>query len=174
MVQNFADEYRRWRVLGEKAIAQTPDAALNRVPTPDGNSVAMIVRHVGGNLASRFTNFRTDDGEKPWRERDEEFVTRDYTRAEVHEWWARGFDVLEREVAALTEADAERTVTIRGVPLTVHQALCRSLAHVSMHVGQIVLLARVHAGDGWQTLSIPKGGSNAYNQNPTKEKVPAK
>jgi len=174
MLSDFLDEYRRYRALGEKAIAQVPDDALNALPHPDANSIAMLVRHVGGNLASRFTNFRTDDGEKPWRERDEEFATRAYTRAEVNAWWARGWDVVDREVAALTETDAERMVTIRGVPLTVHQALCRSLAHVSMHVGQIVLLARVHAGDGWQTLSIPKGGSTAYNQNPTKEKVPAK
>lgn len=170
LITDFVEEYRRYRQLGEKAIAQADDATLNRLPHADANSIAMLVRHMGGNLASRFTDFLTDDGEKPWRERDEEFVTREYTRAEVHEWWARGWDVLEHAVGALTDADLERTVHIRRQPLTVHAALCRSLAHVAMHVGQIVLLARVGAGGAWQTLSIPKGGSAGYNQNPTREK----
>jgi hypothetical protein len=171
MVKDFADEYERWRILGEKAIAQTPDDALNRVPTPDGNSVAVIVRHVGGNLASRFTDFLTSDGEKPWRERDAEFETRDYTRAEVEAAWARGWDVLEATLAALGDDDLARTVQIRGASMTVHAALCRSLAHICNHVGQLILLGRVYATE-WQTLSIPRGGSQAYNQNPTLEKRP--
>src|SRR3954471_8104605 len=120
MISDFVDEYRRYRLIGEKAIAQVSDDALNALPQADANSIAMIVRHVGGKLASRFTGFLTEDGEKPWRERDAEFETRDYTRAEVQEWWARGWDVLERELGALGDGDLARAVRIRGQSLTVH------------------------------------------------------
>ena len=171
LVNDFAEEYRRWRVVGEKAIAQTPDDALNRAPAPDGNSAAILMRHVGGNLASRFTDFLASDGEKPWRDRDTEFETRDFTRAEVNATWARGWDAVETALATLTDADLARTVQIRGVSLTVHAALCRSLAHIANHVGQLILLGRMYATD-WQTLSIPRGGSQQYNQNPTLEKRP--
>ena len=172
MISDFVDEYRRYRLLGEKAMAQVSDATLNLRMTDDGNSIAMIARHVGGNLASRFTGFLTEDGEKPWRDRDAEFETRDYTRREVQEWWARGWDVLERELGALDDGDLARAVRIRGQSLTVHAALCRSLSHVAYHVGQIVLLARGTSGEAWQSLSIPKGQSAEYNLNPTREKRP--
>jgi hypothetical protein len=136
----------------------------------DGNSIAMIVRHVGGNLASRFTDFLTSDGEKPWRNRDNEFEEGGYSRAEVQEAWKTGFDIVERELGRLTEDDLRREVAIRGVSLTVHEALCRSIAHTAMHTGQIILLAKIAAGAQWKTLSIPKGQSAQYNLNPTLEK----
>jgi hypothetical protein len=170
MIQDFVDEYRRYRAIGEKALAQVSDEGLNRIPAPDGNSIAMIVRHMGGNLASRFTDFLTEDGEKPWRNRDEEFETREYTRAEVESWWARGWEVVEREVGRLSDARFGDTVLIRRQPLTVHAALSRSLAHVAYHVGQIVLLARMTADAQWQWISIPKGGSTEYNADPRLEK----
>ena len=172
MISDFVDEYRRYRLLGEKAMAQVSDDALNRRSTDDGNSIAMIARHVGGNLASRFSQFLSEDGEKPWRDRDAEFETREYGRDEVQTWWARGWDVLERELGALGDGDLARTVRIRGQSLTVHAALCRSLSHVAYHVGQIVLLAREARGEAWQSLSIPKGQSAEYNRNPTREKRP--
>lgn len=163
-VEDFRAEYDRYRSLGERAIAQMSDTALNALPTPDANSAAMIARHVGGNLASRFTDFLTVDGEKPWRDRDSEFETRDYSRDDVQRVWRQGWAVLEEQLGRLTDDDLTRTVTIRHQPLTVHAALCRSLGHVSSHVGQLVLLGRMHAGADWQTLSIPKGKSGAYNQ----------
>ena len=170
MLKDFLDEYARYKVLGEKALAQIPEAALNQPLRTELNSAAMIVRHVGGNLRSRFTDFLTSDGEKPWRDRETEFETRPYTRAEVEEWWTAGWTVLFHEVGALTEADLNREVTIRGLTLTVHAALCRSLAHTALHVGQLILLARwLHEGE-WQSLSIPKGQSAQYNLNPTREK----
>lgn len=169
MLKDFVDEYARWRAAGEKALAQVPDDALNRIPAPEGNSVAMIVRHVGGNLASRFTDFLTADGEKPWRDRDTEFDARDYTRAEMNEWWARGWDALETALRSVRDEDLEKSVSIRNVPLTVHAAFCRSLAHIANHIGQLILLGRMYASD-WQTLSIPRGGSQQYNKNPTLEK----
>ena len=142
---------------------------------PDGNSIAMIVRHIGGNLASRFTNFLTEDGEKPWRNRDGEFADGAFTRADVDEAWRAGWTTLERELAKLTDDDLERIVTIRGQELTVHAALCRSLAHVAMHVGQIILLARMLATPRMADRSaFPKGQSQQYNLNPTLEKRPAR
>lgn len=171
MLQDFIDEYRRYRKLGERAIAQMPDEALNHLPNADGNSTAMLVRHMSGNLVSRFTDFLTQDGEKPWRARDDEFVAYQLTRNELDATWGTGWDVLEAQLATLTDADMERVVTIRRQELTVHAALCRSLAHVSYHVGQIVLLARSSAQDSWMSLSIPKNGTAAYNASPTMEKA---
>ena len=172
MIEDFRSEYRRYRLLAERGLAQVPDAALNHVPAPECNSAAMIVRHVSGNLIARFTDFLTSDGEKPSRNRDEEFQERSYTRAEMDALWSQGWAVLEGTLAELTDADLSRTVTIRQQPLSVHAALCRSLAHVSYHVGQLVLLARMDAPDAWQSLSIPKGGSTAYNAAPNREKAP--
>lgn len=173
-VQDFTDEYARYRAIGEKALAQVSDENLNRVLAPNGNSIAMIVRHLSGNLKSRFTNFLTEDGEKPWRDRDEEFVTRSYTRAEVDEIWNAGWAALEQALEDTGEDDLQSTVKIRGTPLTVHEALCRSVAHAAMHVGQIVLIARIVATDEWKWISIPKGQSQTYNQNPTLEKRPGR
>jgi hypothetical protein len=170
LIEDFRTEFDRYRVLGERAIAQVSDEALNVVPAHEGNSMAMVVRHVSGNLISRFTGFLITDGEKPDRDRDSEFETRSYSRSEVDELWRRAWSTLERELAALTDSHLDRTVTIRRQPLTVHAALSRSLAHISYHVGQLVLLGRMHAGEGWESLSIPKGHSASYNQSPTLEK----
>lgn len=173
-IKDFTDEYQRYRLMGEKALAQVSDEALNRIIAPNGNSVAMLVRHIGGNFVSRFTNFLTEDGEKPWRNRDGEFDEGPFARAVVDEAWKTGWGVIESELAKLTDDDLQRTVTIRAQPLTVHEALCRSVAHVATHVGQIVLLARIFATDEWKWITIPKGQSQQYNQNPSLEKRPAK
>jgi hypothetical protein len=164
LVDDFRTEYERYRFLGERAMAQMSDAALNALPAPDANSAAMIARHVGSNLASRFTDFLTTDGEKPWRDRDGEFETREYGRGDVERVWRDGWTVLSEQLARLTDDDLPRTVTIRHQPLTVHAALSRSLSHMASHVGQLVLLGRIHAGSDWQTLSIPRGKSAAVNQ----------
>lgn len=174
LLEDFADEYSRYRTIAEKAVAQVSDDGLNRILAPKGNSIAMIVRHVGGNLASRFTDFLTTDGEKPWRDRETEFFEGPFTRGQVLETWNNGFRALDAALASLTDDDVARTVTIRGMPLTVHAALCRSVAHTAHHVGQIVLLARIVAMNEWQWISIPKGTSAAYNTNPTLEKGPAR
>ncbi|MBW8768488.1 MAG: DUF1572 family protein [Gemmatimonadetes bacterium] len=129
-----------------------------------GNSVAMLVRHVSGNLVSRFTNFLTEDGEKPDRDRDAEFVERPYTRAEVNDMMRRGFGVVDATLASLTDDDVTRMVTIRGEQMTVHAALARSLAHIANHMGQIVLIAKMTAAGSWQSLSIPRGKSSAFNE----------
>jgi hypothetical protein len=172
MIEDFRSEYARYRVIAEKALVQMPDDALNRVPSPEGNSAAMIVRHVSGNLISRFTNFLTEDGEKPTRDREREFDERQYTRAEMDALWARGWAVLDANVGPLGDDDLGRTVTIRQQPLTVHAALSRSLAHIAYHVGQLVLLARMTAEGEWRSMSIPRGESERYNAAPTNEKTP--
>src|SRR4051812_41784620 len=114
-VTNFIDEFARWRAATEKAMAQAPDDALNKVYSPDGNSIAMIVRHVSGNLKSRFTEFLTSDGEKAWRDRDDEFVGGTWTRTEIETAWRAGFDLQLRELTALSDDDLTRNITIRGV-----------------------------------------------------------
>jgi hypothetical protein len=118
---------------------------------------------VSGNLVSRFTNFLTEDGEKPDRDRDAEFEEHSYTRAEIDEMMRRGFGVVDSTLASLTDADVTRTVTIRGQAMAVHAALTRSLAHIANHMGQIVLLAKMSAGGEWHSLSIPRGQSKSFN-----------
>ena len=171
-LQDFRDEFQRYRLIGERAMAQVSDDALNRRVTPGINSIAMLVRHVSGNLRSRFTDFLKSDGEKPWRNRDAEFEERDYARAEMGASWVEGWKILEEQLMGLTEADLQATVRIRNQPLTVHEALCRSLAHIAYHVGQITLLSRILSEGEWRWLSVPKGKSGEYNQNPTLEKRP--
>lgn len=168
MIEAFQKEFLQYKKAGEKALAQVSDEALNHIPSKDGNSMAMIVRHISGNFVSRFTDFLTSDGEKPWRKRDTEFETRAYSRAEVDELWRRGWGVLEAQLDTLTESDLRKSVSIRGKMSTVHEALIRSAAHVAYHVGQIVLLARISCESEWKWITIPKGMSEAFNQNPSR------
>jgi hypothetical protein len=173
LIQDFTDEYTRYRQIAEKAIAQVSDDGLNEVLARDGNSIAMLMRHVGGNLSSRFTDFLTSDGEKPWRDRDSEFADGRLTRRDAEEIWKRGWSVLESTLSGLRDSDLENTVVTRGLEMTVHSALSRSVTHIAMHVGQIVLIARIVATGEWKWISIPKGQSKEYNANPTLEKRPA-
>jgi Protein of unknown function (DUF1572) len=172
MIKDFVDEYARYRSIGEKAMAQVSDDDLNRVVSLDANSIAMLVRHISGNLLSRFTDFLTSDGEKSWRNRDSEFEDVQCDRQAVETMWARGWEVLESELSKLGDEHLQQTVSIRSRAWTVHDALCRSLAHVAMHIGQIVLLARILTEGNWKWITIPKGKSREYNTNPTHEKMP--
>jgi hypothetical protein len=172
VLSSIESEYRRYKDLGERALAQLEGADLSRAVSADGNSVAVIVWHVAGNLKSRFTDFLTTDGEKPWRDRESEFVARDVGPAEVRAKWDDGWSVLFGALAGLSDADLSRAVKIRGQELSVLEALHRSLGHASYHVGQIVFLARTLRGGEWQFLTIPPGKSEQYNRNPTREKGP--
>jgi uncharacterized damage-inducible protein DinB len=156
MIEDFITEFQRYKTLGRKALDQTGDEALNQVRGTDNNSIAMIVRHISGNLISRFTEFLTSDGEKPWRNRDSEFEETNYSRTQVDEMWDRGWSVLERELNALTDGDLSKEITIRGHTLTVHEALARSVTHTAYHIGQIVMLAKIASPGPWQSLSMPK------------------
>jgi hypothetical protein len=133
----------------------------------------MLIRHLAGNLQSRFTDFRTSDGEKPWRQRDDEFETASLSRAALMDQWERAWAVVLGEVGKLTDADLGETVTVRRQPLRIDEALHRSLAHTAYHVGQIVYLAKELRGEGWRTLSIPRGKSEEYNRKATGETAAA-
>jgi hypothetical protein len=170
IISSIKYEYLRYKKLGEGAIKQTPEDRLNKVLGDDNNSISIIVVHISGNLSSRFTDFLITDGEKPWRKRDAEFEERDLTKSELLHLWDDGWIVLFTALDELSDDDLGKTITIREKELTVADALHRSLAHVSYHVGQIVYIARMIVGKEWKSLSIPRGGSNTYNQNPDKEK----
>ena len=163
VLNSIESEYRRYKGLGEGAIAQLDDADFSK-PAGGGNSIAILVWHISGNLKSRFTDFLASDGEKPWRARDEEFVDRSVNRAQLMEKWEEGWHVLLSTLGTLQSDDLTRTVTIRTQPMEVHDALHRSLAHVSYHVGQIVYIAKALRGDKWKYMSIPPGKSEEFNK----------
>jgi hypothetical protein len=163
-------EYRRYKALAEAAMAQLSEAELNEAAPMGGNSVAVIARHLSGNLASRFSDFLTADGEKPWRDRESEFVPEAISREALLGDWNRGWTALFESLDSLGDEDLGREVHIRGTAHAVHDALHRSLAHTAYHVGQIVLLARSLRGREWKWLSIPPGESEAYNRKPTRER----
>jgi len=173
IIQSIAAEFLRYKTLAEAAIRQLDDAQLSIQGPAGGNSIAVLCWHVSGNLRSRFTDFLTSDGEKPWRHRDEEFEPRRVTHAELLAKWEVGWGVLQDALSALDESQLERTVTIRGTPMRVIEALHRALGHVSMHTGQIVYLAKALRGEGWTYLSIPPGKSVEYNRKPSKERPEA-
>ena len=150
--------------LADRAVEQVPDDKLHVPLDPNTNSIAVIVKHVAGNLISRWTDFLTTDGEKPWRNRDDEFVDTFASRAELLDCWERGWACLLTTIRSLTPDDLGKTVMIRGEPHSVPLALERSLGHTCYHVGQIVQVARVHAGERWNTLTIPRGGSEQFNK----------
>jgi hypothetical protein len=170
LISSIEQEYRRYKTLGDGALAQLADDDLVVRGATWDNSIATIVWHVAGNLESRFTEFLDSDGEKPWRNRESEFEARSVPRAELAAKWDRGWKILFDALAPLTDADLERMVAIRGQPLPVHEALHRSLAHASYHVGQIVYQAKSLRGAEWKFLSIPPGGTSEYNKNPTLER----
>jgi hypothetical protein len=158
ILTSIENEYRRYKKLGEGAFDQVTDAELAEAPSPHGNSIAILVWHLSGNLKSRFTEFLVSDGEKPWRDRESEFVARGVTRADLDTRWEEGWSILFRTLSDLDDDALDRKVTIRGQELSVLEALHRSLAHASYHVGQIVVVAKSFRGASWRSLSIPKGG----------------
>lgn len=159
-MESIEAEYQRYRSTAEAAIDQLSDAELVAVPAGTANSVATIAWHVGGNLRSRFTDFLTTDGEKPWRDRESEFEARTPSREELLAFWNEGWDVLQRSLGDLADANLVDTVRIRGEELSVIQALHRSLAHTTYHVGQIVHRAKELRGGEWTYLSMPPGAAS--------------
>ena len=157
--------FRKYEKLAGDAMAQLGDGEFFARIDAEANSVAVIVKHLAGNMRSRWTNFLTADGEKPDRDRDAEFrIEAETTREEVLEWWEAGWRCVFEAVELLTPADLSRTVTIRGEPHTVFKAINRQLTHYAYHVGQIVLLAKHFKSEEWQSLSIAPGASEAFNQ----------
>jgi hypothetical protein len=164
MAMDLTKLFTYYKQLGDRAMAQVSDADLHRTLVSDGNSIAIVAQHMAGNMRSRFTDFLTSDGEKPWRDRDGEFVDAERDRTALLADWENGWSCLLSAIAPLTEQDMSRVVYIRNEGHTVEEALHRQLAHYAYHVGQIVLLARSFAGDAWTSLSIPRNGSAAFNK----------
>lgn len=163
-LQGTLATFESHRRLAERAVAQVADAKLGIPLDEHTNSISVTMKHVAGNLISRWTDFLTTDGEKPWRDRDGEFVDTFETRAELMAFWDKGWGVLEVSLKSLKPGDLVRNVTIRGEVLSVPVAIQRSLGHTCYHVGQIVTIARIHAGHRWNTLTIPRGGSANYDR----------
>ena len=157
--------FRNYKKLGEDAMAQLDDEEFFALIDAEANSVAVVVKHLAGNMRSRWSDFLTADGEKADRNRDSEFVIEpETTRAEVMRWWEAGWGYVFAAVEPLKPADLERMVTIRGEPHTVVKALNRQLTHYAYHVGQIVLLAKHFKSESWKSLSIARGQSEAFNR----------
>lgn len=156
--------FRHYKKLAEAAMAQVSDADLTRTLDPEMNSIAIIVKHMSGNMLSRWTDFLTTDGEKPTRNRDIEFEDPPATRAELLAIWESGWSSLFRALDPLTESDLARTVRIRGEAHSVMQAINRQIAHLSYHCGQIILLAKHFQSSKWKSLSVPRNHSNDFNR----------
>lgn len=160
---DIARAFKNYKALGNAALAQVSDADLHTLVDPDANSIAIIIRHVAGNLRSRFTEFLTTDGEKPDRDRDAEFeMPHRVAREEILAAWHASWTIALAAIESLRPEDLERTIYVRGEAFLVVEALNRSATHTAYHVGQIVLLAKHFAGANWTSLSIPKGQSARY------------
>jgi hypothetical protein len=164
IVEVAIDELRKIKKLADKSIAQVDDAQLWAKLDPEANSIAVLMRHMAGNMRSRWTDFRTSDGEKPDRNRDREFeqppMSRDELIAEWEDGWCRVFDAL----ASVRDANLQETVYIRSEPHSIYKAISRQVAHYAGHAYQILLLAKHWKGADWKTLSIPRGQSEEFNQ----------
>ena len=148
--------FKEYKLLGEKTFERLDEGEMWRQPNEASNSIAIIIQHMHGNMLSRWTNFLTEDGEKEWRQRDDEFESHQFSKEQLIQKWEEGWKVFFNSLESLKEADLEKTVTIRSQPLTVVDAINRQMAHYSYHVGQIVYLGRWMKNLDWESLSIPK------------------
>jgi hypothetical protein len=155
--------FRYYKQLGEGAIAQCPDEGLFRTLDAENNSMAILVKHLAGNMRSRWTDFLTSDGEKHDRDRDAEFEDPPSTRAEILDLWDAGWKCLFTALEGLSDANMTQTITIRGEAHSVMQAINRQVGHYSYHVGQLVMLAKHFAGANWKALTIPRKKSGEFN-----------
>jgi hypothetical protein len=164
MLETSIADFRSQKSLGDRALSQLDEAAVGWSPDPESNSIAIIVKHVSGNMISRWTDFLATDGEKHDRNRDDEFIDDIEGLAQLTQIWEKGWAVLFDTLEKLTPDDLMRTVTIRGKAHTVLQAIHRQISHYGYHVGQIVYVAKANKSAEWQTLSIAKGGSGNFNE----------
>lgn len=162
-LENTIGVFKNYKTLAEKSFAQlSSDADFHYAPDAESNSIAVIIKHMSGNMISRWTDFLTTDGEKPTRNRDAEFVEGTESKEQLVAAWDKGYEVFFNTLNSLTPNDLMKTVTIRGEGLTVMQALTRQTAHYSYHAGQIVFLAKHIKNSNWNSLSIPKNKSNDH------------
>lgn len=164
MIENLVKLLLYYKSLGERTFEALTDEEIHLIPADGSNSIPTIVKHLWGNMLSRWTNFLTEDGEKDWRDREGEFETTIKNREEMLEKWEEGWKVFLDAIKNLKEDDLKKTVYIRNEGHSVIDAIHRQLAHYSYHIGQIVYLAKMIKGEDWVSLSIPKGGSEQYNK----------
>lgn len=164
MLDSVIKAFRSQKQMADRAIQQINFEQMKHQPDPASNSVAVIMKHMAGNMRSRWTDFLTTDGEKDWRHRDDEFVDGYQSRENVEKDWESGWSVLFTTLEKITPADLTLTVTIRDEPHTVFEAIHRQLSHYGYHLGQIVTLCRTLAGDRWVTLTVPRGQSLQHTQ----------
>ena len=169
-LENTKSLFRYYKSLGERAIAQLDDEQIKWHQNESSNSISIIVKHLSGNMLSRWTDFLTTDGEKSWRQRDDEFVNSIENKQELLLAWNKGWDCLFNAIDPLTENDLQKIVYIRDEGHTVMEAINRQLAHYAYHIGQIIFVAKILKGEEWQSLSIPKGKSSEYNKEKLKKK----
>lgn len=153
-----------YKELGDKTLEQISEEELHWMPSSESNSIALIIQHMHGNMKSRWTNFLTEDGEKPWRNRDQEFEQPIWTKEAALDIWNQGWNCLLDTLAGLQTEDLQKTIYIRTEPLLVYDAILRQLAHYPYHVGQIVYIGRMIRNEQWKNLSIPKGNSQSFNE----------
>ncbi|CAN5692190.1 DUF1572 domain-containing protein [soil metagenome] len=167
IIQNYLadaiETFRSYKKLAEKAMAQVSDEEFFKAIDAEANSIAVIVKHIGGNLRSRWTHFLTSDGEKADRHRDSEFVAENDTRESLTEFWENGWRILFATLESLQVEDLGKTVKIRGEDYTVVKAINRALAHTASHIGQIMFLAKHFRSSSWKTLSVPRNKSAEFN-----------
>jgi len=163
-LEDSLELFRYYKKLADRAMEQVSEQDLFALLDDEANSIAIIVKHLAGNMRSRWTEFLTTDGEKPSRNRDSEFVDPPTTRAELMALWESGWECLFGALEPLTDADMGRKIKIRGEAHSVMQAINRQVAHYSCHVGQIVLLAKHYAGERWESLTVPKNKSAEFNR----------
>lgn len=163
-IESAQFEFHRYKTLGDTTFSQLSEYELHWRPAETDNSIAIIIKHLAGNMLSRWTNFLIEDGEKSWRRRDDEFENPPQTKQELITLWEKGWACLFQALDAINTSNFDSKVKIRGEEHTIEQAVNRQLAHYAYHTGQIVLMGKMIKGVDWQSLSIPKGGSKAFNE----------
>lgn len=153
-----------YKDLGDKTFEQLNEWDFHYQPNDESNSIAVIIQHLSGNMQSRWKNFLTEDGEKEWRQRDDEFIVHQYNKQQLVELWEKGWNCFFSALESLKKKDLKKTVHIRQEPLTVIDAINRQLAHYPYHIGQIIYIAKIIKSKTWKNLSIPKGESTSYNK----------
>lgn len=163
-LESVKKQFEYYKLLGDKTFRQVKEEDLFWQYNPESNSIAIIVKHLWGNMLSRWTDFLNTDGEKTWRNRDQEFEASIKTKVELLEKWEAGWACLFEAIDSVNEDNFATTVYIRNLGHTITEAINRQLAHYASHIGQIVFIGRMIQGEQWQSLSIPKGGSKAFNE----------
>ncbi|MFT4536095.1 MAG: putative damage-inducible protein DinB [Saprospiraceae bacterium] len=163
-IEAYQKQLQYYRSLAEKAIEQISEEQLFEAPSTESNSIAVTMKHMAGNMLSRWTNIFESDGEKSWRNRDDEFINTFSSKAELIEYWNRGWETLEDTLEDVSDKNLGTIIYIRNMGCTLHDAIIRQVSHYAYHVGQIVFIARMLKGNGFESLSVPLGESEIYNK----------